>query len=195
MKRYESYKPSGISWIGEIPGHWEEKKAKYLFIRQNRMVNVEDDVITCFRDGQVTLRKNRRTTGFTESFKEYGYQGIRKGDLVIHQMDAFAGSTGISDSNGKGTPVYIVCTPANANVYNPFFGHVIRYMGLNGYIMSLYKGIRERSSNFSYDVFRQQYLPFPPLDEQKKIVEYLSTKTLLIDAQHRERESYGCLKN
>lgn len=188
MKRYESYKPSGISWIGEIPGHWEEKKAKYLFIRQNRMVNVEDDVITCFRDGQVTLRKNRRTTGFTESFKEYGYQGIRKGDLVIHQMDAFAGSTGISDSNGKGTPVYIVCTPANANVYNPFFGHVIRYMGLNGYIMSLYKGIRERSSNFSYDVFRQQYLPFPPLDEQKKIVEYLSTKTLLIDAQHRERE-------
>ena len=152
------------------------------------MVNVEDDVITCFRDGQVTLRKNRRTTGFTESFKEYGYQGIRKGDLVIHQMDAFAGSTGISDSNGKGTPVYIVCTPANANVYNPFFGHVIRYMGLNGYIMSLYKGIRERSSNFSYDVFRQQYLPFPPLDEQKKIVEYLSTKTLLIDAQQRERE-------
>lgn len=188
MKRYESYKPSGISWIGEIPSHWEEKKAKYLFIRQNRMVNVEDDVITCFRDGQVTLRKNRRTTGFTESFKEYGYQGIRKGDLVIHQMDAFAGSTGISDSNGKGTPVYIVCTPANANVYNPFFGHVIRYMGLNGYIMSLYKGIRERSSNFSYDVFCQQYLPFPPLDEQKKIVEYLSTKTLLIDAQQRERE-------
>ena len=188
MKRYESYKPSGISWIGEIPSHWEEKKAKYLFIRQNRMVNVEDDVITCFRDGQVTLRKNRRTTGFTESFKEYGYQGIRKGDLVIHQMDAFAGSTGISDSNGKGTPVYIVCTPANANVYNPFFGHVIRYMGLNGYIMSLYKGIRERSSNFSYDVFCQQYLPFPPLDEQKKIVEYLSTKTSLIDAQQSARE-------
>lgn len=188
MKRYESYKPSGISWIGEIPSHWEEKKAKYLFIRQNRMVNVEDDVITCFRDGQVTLRKNRRTTGFTESFKEYGYQGIRKGDLVIHQMDAFAGSTGISDSNGKGTPVYIVCTPANANVYNPFFGHVIRYMGLNGYIMSLYKGIRERSSNFSYDVFCQQYLPFPPIEEQKKIVEYLSTKTSLIDAQQSARE-------
>lgn len=188
MKRYESYKPSGISWIGEIPSHWKEKKAKYLFIRQNRMVNVEDDVITCFRDGQVTLRKNRRTTGFTESFKEYGYQGIRKGDLVIHQMDAFAGSTGISDSNGKGTPVYIVCTPANANVYNPFFGHVIRYMGLNGYIMSLYKGIRERSSNFSYDVFCQQYLPFPPIEEQKKIVEYLSTKTSLIDAQQSARE-------
>lgn len=174
-------KDSGIPWISKIPSHWEEKKAKYLFIRHNRIVQEDDDVITCFRDGQVTLRKNRRTTGFTESFKEYGYQGIRKGDLVIHQMDAFAGSTGISDSDGKGTPVYIVCTPANANIYNPFFGHVIRYMGLNGYIMSLYKGIRERSSNFSYDVFSQQYLPIPPIEEQRAIVEYIEQKNKAIN--------------
>lgn len=174
-------KDSGIPWIGKIPSHWEEKKAKYLFIRHNRIVQEDDDVITCFRDGQVTLRKNRRTTGFTESCKEYGYQGIRKGDLVIHQMDAFAGSTGISDSDGKGTPVYIVCTPANANIYNPFFGHVIRYMGLNGYIMSLYKGIRERSSNFSYDVFSQQYLPIPPIEEQRAIVEFIEQKNKAID--------------
>lgn len=34
-------------------------------------------------------------TGFTESLKEIGYQGIRKGDLVIHVMDAFAGSIGV----------------------------------------------------------------------------------------------------
>lgn len=188
MERYESYKQSGISWIGEIPSHWDELKAKYLFNRQSRPVREIDEVITCFRDGQVTLRKNRRTSGFTESLQEYGYQGIRKGDLVIHQMDAFAGSTGISDSDGKSTPVYIVCTPAQEFVCNPYFGHVIRHMGLNGYIQSLYRGIRERSSNFNYDVFSQQYLPIPPLSEQEKIVDYLSTKTSQIDAQQRERE-------
>ena len=101
-------KDSRIPWLDSIPEHWGEERAKYLFNRENRPISDEDDIITCFRDGQVTLRKNRRTTGFTESFKECGYQGIRKGDLVIHQMDAFAGSVGISDSDGKGTPVYIV---------------------------------------------------------------------------------------
>ena len=33
---------------------------------------------------RVLLRKNRRVRGFTESLKEIGYQGIRRGDLVIH---------------------------------------------------------------------------------------------------------------
>ena len=188
MKRYDSYKPSGISWIGEIPSHWDELKAKYLFTRQNRPVREIDEVVTCFRDGQVTLRKNRRTSGFTESLQECGYQGIRKGDLVIHQMDAFAGSTGISDSDGKSTPVYIVCTPSQEFIYNPYYGYVIRNMGLNGYIQSLYRGIRERSSNFNFDVFSQQYLPIPPKEEQKRIVEFLSAKSTLIETQKKERE-------
>lgn len=174
-------KDSGIPWIDEIPQHWDEQRAKYLFVKQNRPVREDDEVVTCFRDGQVTLRKNRRTEGFTESFKEYGYQGIRKGDLVVHQMDAFAGSSGVSDSDGKSTPVYIVCTPANDDIYIPYFALVLRRMGLNGYIQSLYRGIRERSSNFSYDVFCAQYLPVPPIEEQRAIVEYIQSKTQSID--------------
>ena len=170
-------KDSRIPWLKSIPIHWSEERAKYLFIRENRAISETDEIITCFRDGQVTLRKNRRTTGFTESFKECGYQGIRKGDLVIHQMDAFAGAVGISDSDGKGTPVYIVCTPKRSDVYNPYFALVIREMGLNGYIQSLYRGIRERSSDFKFDVFRQQYLPLPPIEEQETIVALIEERS------------------
>ena len=172
---------TNIPWLDIVPEHWDEKRAKYLFIKQNRPVRDEDEVVTCFRDGQVTLRKNRRTEGFTESFKEIGYQGIRKGDLVVHQMDAFAGSSGVSDSDGKSTPVYIVCTPAFDNIYIPYFALVFRHMGLNGYIQSLYRGIRERSSNFSYDVFCNQILPIPPIEEQKAIVDYIQQKNSAID--------------
>ena len=31
MKRYESYKDSGVQWIGEIPSHWGMVKLKYDF--------------------------------------------------------------------------------------------------------------------------------------------------------------------
>lgn len=175
-------KSSKIPWLKSIPEHWGEERAKYLFNRENRPITDNDDIITCFRDGQVTLRKNRRTTGFTESFKECGYQGIRKGDLVIHQMDAFAGSVGISDSDGKATPVYIVCTPKRKDIYNPYFALVIREMGLNGYIQSLYRGIRERSSDFKFDVFRQQSLPLPPYEEQVAIVSFIEERTNKINA-------------
>lgn len=181
MRTYDTYKDSGISWLGQIPSHWDVKRAKVLFNKENRPVLPNDEVVTCFRDGQVTLRKNRRTEGFTESLKEIGYQGIRKGDLVIHQMDAFAGATGVSDSNGKGTPVYHVCTPKTDYVNNYYYAHIVRRMGLNGYIQSLYRGIRERSSDFRFDVFGQQLLPVPPLTEQEAIVAYLDGATAEID--------------
>lgn len=188
MKRYEEYKHTDIPWLDCIPSHWDAKRAKYLFNKENRQIADGDEVITCFRDGVVTLRKNRRTTGFTESFKEIGYQGIKKGDLVIHQMDAFAGSTGVSDSDGKGTPVYSVCTPKSERLLTLYYAKIIRYMGLNGFIQSLYRGIRERSSDFRFETFAKQILPIPPFAEQEKIVSYLESKTLCIDAYVRERE-------
>ncbi len=179
--RYEKYKDSGISWLPLVPETWEVKKARFLFAKLSRPVKDDYETVTCFRDGEVTLRKNRRTTGFTESLQENGYQGVMPGDLVIHQMDAFAGSTGVSDSEGKCTPVYSVCRPidSSCNVY--YYAHIVRLMGHNGYIKSLYKGIRERSSDFRFDTFAQQILPLPPLPEQQAIVTYLDTKTALID--------------
>jgi putative type I site-specific restriction-modification system, S subunit len=180
MKRYDAYKSTGIPWIPEVPEHWEERRAKNLFVRMEREVQEEDEVVTCFRDGQVTLRKNRRTEGFTESFKEIGYQGIRKGDLVIHQMDAFAGAIGISDSDGKGTPVYI-CLQPKQGCMNEYYALVIREMARAGYIKALYKGIRERSSDFRYETFAGLFLPLPPLSEQRAIVAYIERKERQID--------------
>lgn len=109
MSGYENYTLSPVPWIKQMPEHWGLVRGKNLYQKMQRPTSDTDEVVTCFRDGTVTLRKNRRTTGFTESLKEIGYQGIRKGDLVIHVMDAFAGSIGVSDSDGKGTPVYSVC--------------------------------------------------------------------------------------
>jgi len=173
-------KDSGISWIGMIPEHWGVKRAKYMFLKNKRDRRPEDEVITCFRDGQVTLRKNRRLTGFTESEKYDGYQGIRKGDLVIHQMDAFAGSIGVSDSDGMGTSVYHCCTPiGDYNVY--YYAFLIRQMAISGFIQSLYKGIRERSSDFSFPVFGNQYLIIPPRTEQDDIVANIDEKCQKID--------------
>ena len=85
-KTYPEYKDSGIQWLRKIPVDWEVNRAKWLFRKIVRSICDEDQVITCFRDGIVTLRKNRRTTGFTESLKEIGYQGIRQGDLVIQNQ-------------------------------------------------------------------------------------------------------------
>ena len=172
LRAYPDYKPSGVEWLGDVPAHWCIERAKWLFRKMDRVIRENDEVVTCFRDGGVTLRKNRRTQGFTESLKEIGYQGIRRGDLVIHAMDAFAGAIGVADSDGKGTPVYSVCKPnARANAW--FYAYLLREMARNEWIQALQKGIRERSSDFRYTTFGSQLVPAPPLAEQKAIVRYL----------------------
>ena len=174
-------KATNIPWIKEIPEHWEALRAKHMFNKEQRPVEEGDEIVTCFRDGEVTLRKNRRTTGFTEATDYSHYQHICKGDLVIHQMDAFAGSAGVSDSDGMGTPVLSVCTPKSNNILNEYYAHIVRLMGKNGFILSLYRGIRERSSDFRFDTFANLWLPVPTIEEQKQIVAHITDKTSKID--------------
>ena len=80
-------KDSGIEWIGKIPDNWIVQRGKNVLAILNRPVLEDDGVITCFRDGEVTLRSKRREEGFTFSLQEVGYQGIEPGDLVVHGMD------------------------------------------------------------------------------------------------------------
>lgn len=181
MERYNEYKDSGIYFIPDIPKSWQVLKVKYLFKQEKREVRPEDEIVTCFRDGQVTLRKNRRTEGFTNSMKEIGYQGVRKGDLVIHNMDAFAGAIGVSDSDGKGTPVYACCTPKRDDINQYYYCYLLRYLARNGFILSLAKGIRERSTDFRFNDFKELYLPVPSREEQDAIVSYIDLHSTKID--------------
>lgn len=182
MPKYEAYKDSQVQWIGDIPANWYLEKAKWLFYKADRKPLVDDDIVTCFRDGQVTLRKNRRTEGFTNALKEHGYQRICKGDLVIHAMDAFAGAIGVSDSDGKSTPVYAACVPRKKGEVNSYYyAYYMRDLALSGFIVSLAKGIRERSTDFRFNDFAELLLPFPDYEEQTRIANFLDKKTAQVD--------------
>ena len=162
LKPYPAYMDSGVEWLGEVPAHWEVERGKWLFRKMDQPVREADEVVTCFRDGVVTLRKNRRVRGFTESLQEIGYQGIRRGDLVIHGMDAFAGAAiGVADSDGKGTPVYSVCEPG-PTARAEYYAHTLREMARSQWIQALTKGIRERSTDFRFENFGSQQVPRPP---------------------------------
>lgn len=189
IKAYSRYKPTKLSWLPFIPEDWSVVRGKFLFNLAKRTPLEDDGIVTAFRDGQVTLRSNRRQDGFTNALKEIGYQRVCKGDLVIHAMDAFAGAVGVSDSDGKSTPVYSCCIP-NSSVNAEFYGYLVRNMALTGFIASLAKGIRERSTDFRWVDFSNQYLPFPLILEQELIVRFLNRETARIDSLISEKQNF-----
>lgn len=171
-------KSSGIPWAETIPAHWRIARGKYALCLLQRQVKEDDGVVTCFRDGQVTLRSNRREDGFTMSDKEYGYQGIEPGDLVVHGMDGFAGSIGISDSRGKGTPVLNVLDSVNNKRYLMYY---LRNMAYGNVFLALSTGIRVRSCDLSWKKLGEVRIVLPPIEEQDEIATYLDEKCTVIE--------------
>ena len=179
-------KESGVIWLDTVPAEWTISKIKYTIFPKEKPVLPMDEVITCFRDGIVTLRRNRREEGFTISFTENGYQGVDVGDLVIHGMDTFAGAIGCSDSRGKTSPVVHVCSTVGNNRYFMYF---LRYMAYSGVLMDFSNGVRIRSSDFrNFKKLAVFEMLVPPLREQNKIVDYLDSTLAKIDQVIKQKE-------
>ena len=163
-------KDSGVPWIGKMPANWTCIKGKYILKYMQKPVKTDDGVITCFRDGEVTLRSNRREDGFTMADKEIGYQGIDVGDLVVHGMDGFAGAIGISDSRGKASPVLNVLDSRQNKKYIMYY---LRSMAYGDVFAALATGIRVRSCDLRWNKLSVLLYPVPPLEEQAEIVQYI----------------------
>jgi hypothetical protein len=172
-------KDSGVQWIGNMPAHWDAIRGKYILRYMQKPVREDDGVITCFRNGEVTLRSNRREDGFTMSDKEIGYQGIDVGDLVVHGMDGFAGSIGISDSRGKASPVLNVLETDQNKRYIMYY---LRSMAYSDVFLALATGIRVRSCDLRWNKLAELSYPVPPLNEQNAIVKHIDSVLSKADA-------------
>lgn len=175
-------KDSGVDWIGEIPEHWEIVRFKNLFSQSRLPVRKGDGVVTSYRDGQVTLRSNRRVSGYTEAILEGGYQGIRKGQLVLNSMDAFEGAIGVSDSDGKCTPEYVICDPVNSvDVSQYYFAYLLREMALAKYIQVICNAVRQRAVRIRYNNLAPLFMVVPPVKEQEDIVSFIEKESAKLD--------------
>lgn len=161
---------------------------KRLLVKLRRPAFEGSGVVTAFRDGEVTLRSNRREEGFTFSETETGYQGVAVGDLVFHGLDGFAGAVGISDSDGQSTPVYHVCRLRDDEDNLRFIAYLLRYLGHSGFLATQAPSVRQRAVDFrNWQTFGQIPLSLSDPEEQQRIVteldknaaEFLNTKTTI----------------
>lgn len=129
------------------------------------------EVVTAYRDGEVTRRSLRRDDGYTFSEQEVGYQGVMVGDLVFHGLDGFAGAVGVANSNGICSPVYHVCAPLHGNVPK-FLAYQLRSLGVTGFLMAQAGTVRQRSVDFrNWSNFGQLPVWMPPVEVQTAAVD------------------------
>ncbi|MFD8262307.1 restriction endonuclease subunit S [Streptomyces griseoluteus] len=133
------------------------------------------DVITAYRDGQVTERGLRRAEGYTLSATtDPQGQSVRVGDVVVHGLDGFAGAIGTSEAVGNCSPVYHVCVPVGDGD-SRFLGRLLRLLAIQGYLGNFATSTRERAVDFrNWDLFGRIPIPAVPSKEQREIGEWIT---------------------
>lgn len=188
MARYDSYKPSQIPWLNDIPSHWERKTLSQL-TSEHKMSNkgVNHQNLLSLSYGRIVRKDINKTDGLLPASFE-GYQIIEPGNIVLRltdlQNDQKSLRVGLCHEEGIVTSAYVAIEPKPQ--YNPEY----LYLLLHSYdilkvFYSMGGGIRQ---GLNYQGLSKIGVLLPPLEEQTKIVDFLSKKTALIESQQQERE-------
>lgn len=171
-------KDSGIFWVPQIPSHWKTTKLKHILVKLYRKKTADAELLVCSNKGKV-IKKGDAKMGLVADNNDI-YQGVCKGDLLIHGMDTWHGAIAISDYDGMCTPVVHVC---DSSQNKKFVVYYLQFMALSKVFKLISNGVRQNTSDFrSWDKVGAIPIMLPPLEEQQAIVDYIEAKLSKIDS-------------
>ena len=180
MAAYDSYKDSGVKWLGKVPSHWEITKMRAHFSERKQFSKF----------GKETLLSVSEYSGITPSINEYGeiisrseslegYKICNASDLVINIMLAWKRGLGISQFNGIVSPAY--CVFETHNINPSYANYLLRTDTFIAEFKRNSTGIIESRLRLYPSEFKNIQCLCPPQEEQEAIVSYLDNVTAKID--------------
>ena len=189
MKRYDSYKDSGVKWLGEIPSHWKTIRLQdicsEIFLGQTPVYSLEDNGLYVIgqRNNQsfhidFSSIKNANVS-FYRSRKKYEF--LKFGDVLLNTLGGGSvGRVGYYDLNREdiltdGHILVIRCNKSICSKYTFYFWHTRR-----DYLENMASGSTNQMFLLQRDV-KKLKLPIPPKQEQQIISDFLDAITTQID--------------
>ena len=195
MSRYETYKPSGIDWIGEVPEHWEVKRLKNIILNDigglwgDEPADDENDIIV-LRVVDFDRLKSRIIDN-----PEFTYRNIKPSQLygrILKQGDILLEKSGGGEQQPVGKAVLfdkdfkavtsnfinkIETLPSVNNHFALYLFDALYYNNINVRNINQTTGIQ----NLDNTGFFGEKISLPPKPEQLAIANYLDDQTQKID--------------
>ena len=171
---YPDYKESELTWLDNVPAHWEVRRGKCLFhCIDVRSPTGEEELLTVSSERGVVPRSSATVTMFkAESY--IGYKLCWPGDLVINSLWAWAGGLGVSPYHGiisSAYGVYRLRYPYQ--MYSNYIHRLVRSTPFNLELRVRSKGIWISRLQLTDEAFLNAPFPVPPVEEQTAIVRFL----------------------
>ena len=174
-------KQSGISWIGEIPEHWEVRllsQMATLHYLSNKDVHHQNLLSLSY--GRIINKDINGVSGLLPASYDT-YQIIEDGNIVLRltdlQNDQKSLRVGLCTQEGIITSAYLALQP-RVTVLPAFLYLLLHAADIMKVFYSMGNGLRQ---NLNWGELRKLSCVLPPLPEQRAIVSYIEAQTAIID--------------
>lgn len=182
MRRYESYKDSGVEWLGEVPSHWEVENSKRVFsYRKDKAEKTDEQLTSSQKYGVIPQDLFMDLEGRRVTVVEFNYEilkHVEKGDFVI-SMRSFQGGIEYCNYTGCVSSAYVALIPTS-KVHSQYYRFLLKSVRYIEALQSTSNLVRDGQA-LRYENFCMVPLIVPPLSEQQKIAQFLDDKTAKID--------------
>ena len=189
-QKYTEYQDSGIEWLGDIPSHWQSVPCRGVVehIVEKNTDNALSNYLSLMANVGVIRYEDKGDIGNKKPEDLSKCKIVRKGQLVINSMNYSIGSYGMSPYDGICSPVYIVLQSLSGVYLERFALRIFENSFFQKYLSTFGNGILEHRSAINWDDIKGKYVPLPPLDEQKNILNFLDHETAKIDSLIAKQE-------
>lgn len=180
-KTYDTYKDSGIAWIGEIPGDWRVGLVgKYFKEINNPNINQEETNTLQFKMGEIISKSKGDSKYSPETIEAYNV--VEPGTIMINGLnlsfDLISQRVAQVRERGAITSTYLAIWPTNG-MKSDYAKYLLKAYDNNKALHAMGRGLR---ATLSYRTFRSEPILIPTAEEQQSISSFLDTKCGEIDS-------------
>ena len=174
-------KDSGVEWIGQIPEHWEVKRAKYLFNEiDERSKTGNEELLSVSHMTGVTPRSEKNVTMIAEDYT--GSKTCQKNDFIMNIMWAWMGAMGVSDRPGIVSSAYSIFRQTPLGIFNPIYLEwLLTTVGYMEHYNQVSTGLHSSRLRFYSRMFFDMEIGFPDKSEQEEIVKVVKIQSTKIE--------------
>lgn len=184
---YPEYKDAGVQWLGEVPKHWDVRRAKRVFRPRNEYARPGDTQLSATQaygviaQARYEKKIGRKVTRIVRHLDKRRH--VEVNDFVI-SMRSFQGGLERAWESGCIRSSYIVLRPTT-KVDVGYFSHLFKSLGYISALQITANFIRD-GQDLNYSNFCAVDLPFPPKTEQQEMSDALDRRTEDINLSIRQ---------